>query len=172
MNVPFRPLCLSFFSLALAGSVWAEPENLDLSISSAHFSEWGGKKIAGEVVEQGENTGHVKVVFRPAENPQRKEIGILLTPELPEFSKVTMEVFTNVDTTVRIRLEDASNNPFIVKQQVVGGSWTPVTFELNAKSGKNWPPQSPYKHLAILALTPSGTEEQVFEVRNVQISKE
>jgi len=173
MHLSVRPVRIFLFSLAVAGaSVWAEPPFLDLALTSESFSEWGGKRIVGEVVEQGENARHVKIVFRSAENPQRKEIGIMLSPELPELNKVTMEVFSNVDTSVRVRLEDQSKQPFIVKVAVTGGNWTPVEFVFDAKSGKSWPPQAPYRHLAILALTVPGVEEQVLEIRNVQVSKE
>lgn len=172
MKAVFHPLCLSLVSVFFSTVLLADSQNLDLSVSSNHFSEWGGKRIAGELVEQGENTNHVKVVFRPAENPHRKEIGVLLSPDLPELNKVTMEIFSNVDTTARVRLEDASTNPFIVKIPVIGGTWTSLEFLFDGKSGKNWPPQAPYRHLAILALVPPGTEEQVFEIRNVQVSKE
>lgn len=165
---------LSVFGLVLAACSWAWAEStlLDLSISADSFSEWGGKRIVGEMVEQGADNGHVKLTFRSAENPQRKEMGVILTPDLPEFNKVTMEVFSNVDTSVRVRLEDASHDPFIVKVPVTAGAWTPVEYILDKKSGKNWPPKPPYRNIALLAIVAPGSDEQVLEIKNVQLIKE
>ena len=175
MKIP-PPFRLAIFSasslLAVHFSSYAQTTPIDLSISASHFAEWGGR-VPGEVVEQGEGTNHAKVIFRAAENAQkRSEIGLLLTPELPEFNKATMELFSNVDTRARIRLGDASDNPFIVTTNLIAGTWTKVEFILDEKSGKNWPPQGPYKSLAILATTAPGTDEQIFEIKDVQLSKE
>lgn len=165
-------LLICGLAAALCGLAHGESTPLDLSISADSFSEWGGKRIVGEMVEQGDDNGHVKLTFRPAENPQRKEMGVMLTPDLPEFSKVTMEVFSNVDTSVRVRLEDASADPFIVKVPVIAGTWTPVEYILDKKSGKNWPPKPPYRSLALLAIVAPGNDEQVLEIKNVQLIKE
>ena len=175
MNALFtRCLRISVSGLVLAtcSLAGAESTPLDLNISAASFSEWGGKRIVGEMVEQGADSNHVKLTFRPAENPKRKEMGVMMTPDLPEFNKVTMEVFSNVDTSVRIRLEDASNDAFIVKIPVDAGRWTPLEFVLDAKSGKNWPPKMAYRSLAILAIVAPGGDEQVLEIKNVQLIKE
>lgn len=169
-----RRFRLSVSGLVLATCSWACAEStpLDLFISADTFSEWGGKRIVGEMVEQGGNNGHVKLIFRPSENPQRKEMGVILTPDLPEFNKVTMEVFSNVDTSVRIRLEDASKDPFIVKVPITAGTWTPVEYIIDKKSGKNWPPKPPYRGIALLAMVAPGNDEQILEIKDVQLIKD
>ncbi len=99
-------------------------------------------------------------------------MGVILTPDLPEFNKVTMEVFSNVDTSVRIRLEDASKDPFIVKVPITAGTWTPVEYIIDKKSGKNWPPKPPYRGIALLAMVAPGNDEQILEIKDVQLIKD
>lgn len=168
---------LFVFCFPIAGSCsdspsTQEPGALELDIASKQVTEWGGK-IAGETLEQGDDLNHVKLTFKQDENPQkRSEIGIVVSSELPDFTKVTMDVFSNAAGGVRIRVEDASRNPYIVKVPVNGEAWTSVEFNLDEKSGKAWPPLKPFRSFAILASTTPGVSEQKLEIKNVRLITE
>ncbi len=143
---------------------------MEMNVQAKQVLEWGGR-VPGETLSQGDDLQHVKIIFRQPDNPQkRSEIGISLKSDIPTFTKATMEVLSNVDTVFRIRLADASDNPFIAKVSIVGGTWTPVELVLDKSTGKSWPPLTPYKVLSLLATTKDGLDEQVLEIRNLRLS--
>jgi len=166
-------ICLGVCGITHAQSTDQKNPPLELDVVNKRITLWGGQ-TDGQLLEQGDDIHHVKIVFRADENPRNDpEIGIMLTPDLPDdLTKVSMDVLCNFDTSLRIRLGDASGNPFIVKTPVMSGAWTHVEFVLDEKSGRSWPPLKPYKQLAILATTVGGANAKELEIKNVRLIPE
>jgi len=164
--LPFSGLAL--LTLTCFGQCADAP--FELNVEAKQVGEWGGR-VAGETLTQGDDLHHVKLVFHQTENPQkRSEVGITMKSDLPIFTKATMEVFSNVNTVFRIRVADASDNPYIVKTPVAAGTWTPVELVLDKSSGKTWPALTPYKVVSFLATTKDGENEQILEIKNLVFS--